>query len=178
MIRLNSINIWSEIWIQSLTPQGGSPIFKKTFTAKLIQREHKSKLCDTWCIRNPEKLCLTFTIIFHLHFIQGFCLLVLFFFFSKHTSRQRYTCRYICYFFAARPLSILPLKKESKNHSKRVYGNLIIRQLLIVTLFRNSRPEVVCEKDVLENFETNSQENTCARACFLIRLQAWGLQHY
>ena len=30
-------------------------------------------------------------------------------------------------------------------------------------------PEVFCEKGILRNF-TNSQENTCARASFLIRL--------
>ena len=36
---------------------------------------------------------------------------------------------------------------------------------------RSSRPDVFCEKDVLRNF-ANSQENTCARVNFLIKLQA------
>ena len=37
--------------------------------------------------------------------------------------------------------------------------------------YRNSRPEVFCEKGVLRNSQ-NSQENTCARVSFLIKLQA------
>ena len=36
---------------------------------------------------------------------------------------------------------------------------------------------VLCEKVLLE-ISQNSQENTCARVSFLIKLQAWGLQLY
>ena len=42
-------------------------------------------------------------------------------------------------------------------------------------LFRSSRPEVFCKKGVLRNF-ANSQENTCARASFLIKLQVSGAE--
>ena len=37
--------------------------------------------------------------------------------------------------------------------------------------YRNSRPEVFCKKGVLK-ISQNSQESTCARVCFLIKLQA------
>ena len=37
--------------------------------------------------------------------------------------------------------------------------------------FRSSRPEVFCKKGVLE-ISQNSQESTCARDSFLIKLQA------
>ena len=40
-------------------------------------------------------------------------------------------------------------------------------------IFRSSRPEVFCRKGVLKSF-TNSQESTCARVSFLIKLRAWG----
>ena len=36
---------------------------------------------------------------------------------------------------------------------------------------RSDRPEVLCKKGVHRNFE-NSQEKTCTRVSFLIRLQA------
>ena len=36
-------------------------------------------------------------------------------------------------------------------------------------------PEVFCEKVFLE-ISQNSQEKTCPRVSFLIKLQAWGLQ--
>ena len=39
--------------------------------------------------------------------------------------------------------------------------------------FRSGRPEVFCKKGVLRNFAKNSQENTCARVYFLIKLQVW-----
>ena len=42
---------------------------------------------------------------------------------------------------------------------------------------RSSRQEVFCKKGVLRNFQ-NSQDNTCARDTFLIKLQASGLQLY
>ena len=35
-------------------------------------------------------------------------------------------------------------------------------------------PEVFCRKKVFLEILQNSQENTCARASFLIKLQAWG----
>ena len=38
-------------------------------------------------------------------------------------------------------------------------------------------PDVFCKKGVLRNF-VNSQENTCARVSFLIKLQALRLQLY
>ena len=40
------------------------------------------------------------------------------------------------------------------------------------SFFRSSRPEVFSE------ISQHSQENTCARVSFLIKLQAWGLQLY
>ena len=39
-------------------------------------------------------------------------------------------------------------------------------------IHRSCRPKVLCEKGVLRNFEKNSQENTCARVSFLIKLHA------
>ena len=42
---------------------------------------------------------------------------------------------------------------------------------------RSSRPEVFSEKAFLE-ISQNSQENTCARASFLTKLQTSGLQLY
>ena len=39
-------------------------------------------------------------------------------------------------------------------------------------------PEVHYYKKVILKFSKNSQENTCARVYFLIRLQVWGLQLY
>ena len=46
-----------------------------------------------------------------------------------------------------------------------------------VTNIRSSRPEVFCKKVLLEILQ-KSQENTCARVYFLIKLQALGLQLY
>ena len=43
--------------------------------------------------------------------------------------------------------------------------------------YRSSRPQVFCKKVFLE-ISQNSQENTCARVSFLIKLQASGLQLY
>ena len=40
-----------------------------------------------------------------------------------------------------------------------------------IHIIRSSRPEVFCEKVILE-MSQNSQENTYARVCFLIKLQA------
>ena len=42
---------------------------------------------------------------------------------------------------------------------------------------RSSRPEVFCKKKFLEILQ-NSQENTCPRVSFLIKLQVSGLQLY
>ena len=39
---------------------------------------------------------------------------------------------------------------------------------------KSRRPVVFCKKGVLRNFLKNSQENTCARVSFLIKLQALG----
>ena len=44
---------------------------------------------------------------------------------------------------------------------------------LIYLIYRSSRPEVFCKKVLLE-IPQNSQENTCARVSFLIKLQASG----
>ena len=43
------------------------------------------------------------------------------------------------------------------------------------SIYRSSRPEVFCENVFLE-ISQNSQENTCARDSFLIKLQALGLK--
>ena len=43
--------------------------------------------------------------------------------------------------------------------------------------FRSSRPEVFCKK-VLLKISQNSQESTCARVFFIIKLQASGLQPF
>ena len=43
--------------------------------------------------------------------------------------------------------------------------------------YRSSRPKVFLNKVFLE-ISQNSQENTCARVSFLIKLQALSLQHY
>ena len=43
---------------------------------------------------------------------------------------------------------------------------------------RNKRPDVVCKKKVFLEISQNSQENTCARVSFSIKLQALGLQLY
>ena len=47
---------------------------------------------------------------------------------------------------------------------------------LVPCLFRSSRPEVFCKKDVLK-ISQNSLENTC-HSLFLIKLQASGLQYF
>ena len=39
-------------------------------------------------------------------------------------------------------------------------------------------PEVFYVKKVFLEISQNSQENTCARVCFLIKLQAWGEHHW
>ena len=44
--------------------------------------------------------------------------------------------------------------------------------------YRSSRSKVFCKKGVLEISHNNSQENICARASFLIKLQASDLQLY
>ena len=44
--------------------------------------------------------------------------------------------------------------------------------------YRSSRSKVFCKKGALEISHNNSQENTCARASFLIKLQASDLQLY
>ena len=41
----------------------------------------------------------------------------------------------------------------------------------IFRIYRSSRPEVFCKKGFLRNF-SNSQENTCVRVSFLLKLQA------
>ena len=46
--------------------------------------------------------------------------------------------------------------------------------ILIVNIFRSSRPEVFCKEGILRNF-TKFTGNTCARVSFLIKL---GLQLY
>ena len=43
---------------------------------------------------------------------------------------------------------------------------------------RTSRPEVFFVEMVFLEILQNSQENTCARVAFLIKLRAWGLQFY
>ena len=40
---------------------------------------------------------------------------------------------------------------------------------MVISIFKNSRPEVFCEKGVIKILQ-NSPENTCARASFLIKL--------
>ena len=46
-----------------------------------------------------------------------------------------------------------------------------------ISLSRSSRSEVFCKKVLLE-ISQNSQENTCTRVSFSIKLQDWGLQLY
>ena len=55
-------------------------------------------------------------------------------------------------------------------HRKIIYN-------FVWTYLVSSRPEVFCKKSVLRILQ-NSQENTCVRVSFLIKLQASGLQLY
>ena len=58
------------------------------------------------------------------------------------------------------------------------WGYKIRRTLLKGSLYiQNQPPEVFCKKVFLEILQ-NSQENTCARVSFLIKLQSCGLQLY
>ena len=41
-----------------------------------------------------------------------------------------------------------------------------------LAICRNSRPEVFCKKEVFLEVSQNSQENTCARVSFLIKMPA------
>ena len=45
------------------------------------------------------------------------------------------------------------------------------------SIHRSSRSEVFCKKGARKNF-SQFTGNTCARASFLLKLQAWGLQLY
>ena len=49
---------------------------------------------------------------------------------------------------------------------------MICTQLQVFPKIRSSRPEVFCKKKVFLKFLQNSQENTCARVSFLIKLEA------
>ena len=66
-------------------------------------------------------------------------------------------------------------------HNYIVYlWNTLVNHLilvLILTHFRNSRPEVFCKKVFLE-ISQNSQENTCVSVSFLIKLRASGRNLY
>ena len=46
-------------------------------------------------------------------------------------------------------------------------------ELYVVWTFRRSRPEVFCEKHVVNIF-AKFTENTCVGVSFLIKLQGWG----
>ena len=50
----------------------------------------------------------------------------------------------------------------------------------IITLLtvQKQPPEVFCKKKVFLEISKNSQENTCARGSFLIKMQVWGMQLY
>ena len=45
-------------------------------------------------------------------------------------------------------------------------------------LLQKQPPEVFCKKPMFLEISQNSQENTCARVSFLIKLQALSLQLY
>ena len=51
---------------------------------------------------------------------------------------------------------------------------------MIITLLtvQKQPPEVFCKKKVFLEISKNSQENTCARDSFLIKMQVWGMQLY
>ena len=57
---------------------------------------------------------------------------------------------------------------SSVHHSFSAKTSVIIAKLYFYQ--NNQPPEVFCKKDVLRNF-TNSQENTCAKVSFIIKLQ-------
>ena len=65
------------------------------------------------------------------------------------------------------------------------------REVFFLIMFKHGSPQLSCKqtpsqtvirmcsvKKVLLEISQNSQENTCARVCFLIKLQAWGQQLY
>ena len=64
-----------------------------------------------------------------------------------------------------------------KNTSAGLLPLLISVLLLLFWFFRSSRPEVYCKKVFLK-ISQNSQENTCTKVFFSIKLQAWDLQLY
>ena len=56
----------------------------------------------------------------------------------------------------------------------KVFWSLSDNTKSVIFQYRGSRPEVFCKRGVLRNF-ANTQENTCVRVSFLIKLQfeAW-----
>ena len=72
--------------------------------------------------------------------------------------------------------SVWVLVEPSKNLFN-YKSNIYVSSCRIKLIGRSSRPEVLCKKFVLK-ISRNSQENTCARASFLINLQTSGLELY
>ena len=62
--------------------------------------------------------------------------------------------------------------KGTQKVSEAVFEDNMVKTFfkLQISTFRNSHLEVFCKKSVLK-FSQNSQENTCVRASFLIKLQ-------
>ena len=54
-------------------------------------------------------------------------------------------------------------------------GFELTSKVISIWIARSSQPGMFCKKVFLE-ISQNSQENTCTRVSFLIKLQAWGLQ--
>ena len=84
--------------------------------------------------------------------------------------------------------SSLNIRSKIGQYSLQIYQQMsilstekyqMIKQVFLQTMFRTEAVAQRCSvKKVLLKISQNSQENTCARASFLIKLQASGLQIY
>ena len=88
---------------------------------------------------------------------------------KKETPTQLFYCEFceICkntFFTEQRQWLLLAVRLESeRQHPAEVTGN---------------RPEVFCKKGSQIIISPNSQEKSCARVSFLIKMQNWGLKIY
>ena len=58
----------------------------------------------------------------------------------------------------------------------KIFAKFTVKHLCRSLFFQKQPPEVFCLKKIFLKIPQNSQENTCARASFLIKLQATDLQ--
>ena len=67
---------------------------------------------------------------------------------------------------------IIPVDQIGQNTKNELFQYKISHTQYLRRASKKQPPEVFCEKGVLLEISQNSQENTCARVFFLIKLQA------